>query len=336
MSAFDDMAERWLEFLSANMGRSDATVIKYRGYLIRLNDFLVTKGQDHLSCTQESLDEFTGMHLIKQGLRAPGRRPVICAVKGFFAWMIRCNARQDNPALNLLTPKVPTNLPDVMQLRDAEKLLSQPDLNTFLGVRDAAIIACFIGCGFRLSGVTGLNESSLIFTHDEHGHEILIIKVEEKGKKQRMVPAPDELRLLIRAYLGHPQLQEIVRELDDGDKVLFVSTQHYVVPDYLYFGEKRRISQKSVDDLLKKYGKRAGIDPKYLHAHSMRHLYGTELVEADVNVLHMKALMGHAKTDTLDIYNHTALRKLKNEAFKANPLGKMITPVTQLLKELNK
>ena len=88
--------------------------------------------------------------------------------------------------------------------------------------------------------------------------------------------------------------------------------------------------------MLKKYGKRAGIDPKVVHAHALRHLYGTELAEADVNILHMKALMGHVKTDTVDIYNHTALRKLRRESEKGNPLGKIDTPVTQLLRELNK
>jgi len=117
---------------------------------------------------------------------------------------------------------------------------------------------------------------------------------------------------------------------------LFVSTRNFNIPDYQYYGERRRISTKRIDDMLKMYGKRAGIDPKVVHAHALRHLYGTELVEADVNVLHMKALMGHAKADTLDIYNHTAMRKLKKESFRGNPLGKMVTPVTALLKELNK
>lgn len=336
MDQFELAIEDWMVFLEANMGRSEETVIKYRHYLLRLREFLADKGMDHLTATQEGLDEFTGMHLMKRGLKSAGRKPVISAIKGFFKFLQRTNVRMDNPSLHVLTPKLPQHFPSIMQLSDAEKLLAQPDLTTFLGVRDAAIISIFIGCGFRMSGVKNLNESSLIFTQDEHRHEILIIRVEEKGKKVRMVPAPDEVRLMVRAYLGHPELQGIIRDLDDGDKVLFVSTLNRNIAPHLYYGERRRISNNAIDSMLKKYGKQAGIDHNVVHAHALRHLYGTELAEESVDLHTIMDLMGHADANTAKVYNHAAMRKLRRESAKGNPLSKITTPVTQLLKELNK
>ena len=336
MNAGDELIDRYVAFLVDNMGRSDSTGVKYGGYLRRLVVFLVPREGDLLTVDIDLLEEFTGIFLIRAGLTPAGRKPVITCMRSFFKWALRANIRPDNPALLLMLPKVPPHYPSVMQLRDAERLLRQPDLNTLQGVRDAAMIATLIGCGFRLNGMLGLNESSLIFTNDENGREVLLIRVMEKGKKERVVPAPDETRLLIRAYLGHPDLAEVIRDLDNGDKVLFVSFNNMCIAPHRYYGEERRMKASSTDRMIKKYGKMCDIDPKVVHAHSFRHLYATELVEADVSVLHMKALLGHSKTDTLDIYNHTALRKLTKESQRGNPLGKINTPVSQLLKELNK
>lgn len=332
--AFDDAVAMWLGFLENNKGRSPTTVVKYEGALNKLRGFLEPRGRDHLSVTMDDLDEFSGIWMIKRGMTSVGRKPVIAAVRGFFLFLVRNGVRADNPAMAIVSPKLPNGLPVFMPLADAEKLLKQPDLETFGGVRDAAMIATLIGCGFRVSGLVGLNESSLIFAPDEKGREMLVIRVVEKGKKERLVPAPEEVRLLIRAYLGHPYLQGIVRDLDDGDKVLFVSQKNTVVKSFQYYGEKRRITKQSIDSIIKKYGEAAGISSEKLHAHSLRHLYGTELAESDTNILHMKALLGHVSADTVDIYNHTAMRKLRKVSKNGNPLGKIRTPVSALIDKL--
>src|SRR3546814_12410533 len=98
-----------------------------------------------------------------------------------------------------------------MPLRDAEKILAEPDLDTLKGVRDLAILAVLVGCGPRVAGVVGINERDLIFTHNDAGIEELTIILREKGQHQRPVPAPDETRLELRAYLGHPALEHIDR-----------------------------------------------------------------------------------------------------------------------------
>lgn len=333
---FDEAAVGWLAFLENNQGRSPATIIKYEGYLRKFRVFLEERDRDHLSADLDDLDEFSGIYLIRQRMTSAGRKPVIAALRGFFAWLKRSGARSDNPAEGIVSPKLGSKVPVFMQLKDAEKLLKQPDLETFKGIRDAAMIATLIGCGFRVSGMLGLNESSLIFTTDENGREVLIIKVVEKGKKMRMVPAPEEVRLFIRAYLGHPFLSKVVRDLDDGDKVLFISICNTKVKAHQYYGERRRMRPHSFDWILKDYGEKVGIPRNTLHAHALRHLYGTELAEADTNILHMQALMGHAKTDTVAIYNHTAMRKLRKESSRGNPLGKISTPVSALIEKLGK
>jgi site-specific recombinase XerD len=330
VTPFEVAAAAWCEFLQHNKNLSPRTYGQYFLYLERLRAFLAERNKDHLSASQDDLEEFCGIHQLKAGVKPVSRKPIISCFRGFFGWMVRKGLRADNPSAILVLPKVGD--PDKMHMRlaDAEKLLFNPDLTTFLGVRDAAMMATLLGCGVRVSGLCGLNQSDLVFERGEKDRELLTIRVREKGNKQREIPAPDEVRLFIRDYLGHPYLGGIVRTLDNNDQVLFVSTMSKAVAAHLYYGEHRRISPKSVFEVIRKHGRMAGLPDNILHPHAFRTLYGTRLAEADVSIHSMQALMGHARPETTAIYVKLATQKLRKDNDRANPLASMRTPVTGL------
>jgi len=330
VSQFEVAAAAWCDYLQYNKNLSPRTFSKYFLYLDRLRLFLAERDRDHLNAKQEDLEEFSGIHQLKNGVKPASRRPIISAMRGFFGWLVVRGMRTDDPSSVLVLPKIGD--PDKMNMRlsDAEKLLFNPDLTTFLGVRDAAIMATLLGCGLRVSGLCGLNQSDLVFERNEKGGEVLTLRVREKGSKQREVPAPDEVRLLIRAYLGHPELAGIVRTLDNNDQVLFVSVNSKAVPSHQYFGESRRLTPKSIQQIIIKHGRMAGLPDDILHPHAFRRLYGTELAESNVHMSTMQALMGHARPDTTAVYVRLASKKLRTDNERANPLAKMKTPVSGL------
>jgi integrase/recombinase XerD len=333
-SAMARAVRAWLEYKRHNQGLSKATIAKYDQYLYRLETFLSERGLDHLSVTTEALVEFCGIYAFKQGMAPRSRVAITSAVRGFFAWMTKFGLRREDPAAIIEYPKAGRRLPRFPTLVQAEKLLMEPDLDTLMGIRDAAIIATLMGCGLRLSGLCGLNESALIYYEDEHGRERLQIRVVEKGRKERIVPAPEEVRLFVRAYLGHPDLAAIDRTLPGGDRVLFVSLNNRWVQAHEYFGEARRLAPRSVQDMIEMYGRRARLPREICHPHALRHLYGTELAEEDTHILDMQVLLGHNKPASSAIYTHVAMRKLRTAVDKGNPLGKMRTAVTGLAKQL--
>jgi site-specific recombinase XerD len=327
------LIDDWLSWLQLNKGRSDATIVKYRGYMILFLEFL---GDVQLCDVDlEILEKFSGKVLFERGLSSRSRSAAVSAIRNFFTWAQAKGVISNNPSENLPHPTIGRRLPRAISLQDAEKLLSATDLDTFIGVRDAAMMSLLIGCGLRVSGMCRLNQSCLIFTADENGHERLVVRVKEKGSKERLVPAPTECLLLLRAYLGHSDLSSIDRVLPDGDQVLFVSVRNRTVAEHDYHGEKRRYAPRSVNDMLTKYAKETGVSVDFAHPHALRHLYGAELMESDVNILSAKALMGHERADTTEIYAHIAVRKLTAEVERANPLGKIRTPVTDLINHLN-
>ena len=336
---FSTLLDNYCSWLSHNRGKSDATVDKYRGYLTRLATWCADPETDP-SCrasttdptllTLDDLRRFSGMWAHKQGLTPRARRPLVAALRGFWAFAFG----KDSVAGTLEYPSCGRPLPRSASLSHASRLLMQPDIETFLGLRDAAMIALLIGCGLRISGLVAMDEEHLVWSHDEHGSERLTIRVTEKGKRERQMPVPIEAALLIRAYIGHPDLAAIDRSRPNGHRVLWVSTRNQRVPVWDYIGEARRLSTRTVRQMIDRYGRRAGVPAGQRHPHALRHLYGTELAEADVDLIQRQALLGHARPETTEIYTHLATRKLQRTVDRANPLGKIQTPLLDQLREL--
>ena len=191
-----DLIDQYLTWKQYNQGRSDGTVVKYRLYLMRLADYLPGVLID---ASREQLEVFVGFEAHKDGMASRSRWAMVAAVRGFYAWLHRENRLRTNPAEHLQYPNAGVKLPTAASLQTAEKLLMAPDLETFKGVRDAAILALLIGGGFRISGLCNLNESSLLWLADGDQAERLVIKVIEKGRKERLIPMTIEARLLLRA-----------------------------------------------------------------------------------------------------------------------------------------
>lgn len=326
------LVDQFLNWKKENENCSAKTVTKYRKILEQLGTYL--DGQ-YLGATLGTLEQFTGGQLHRMGYSAASRKVAVAAVRGFYKYLRQRQHIRTNPAHDLVYPKSGKRLPRAMGLHSAEAILLQPDLDTFGGIRDSAMLALLLGCGFRASGLCDLNESSLVW-YKHQDADRLAIRLQEKGDKERMVPVPSEAMLLLQAYLGHPDLQAIDRLLDDGDQVLFVNLRNRHIPEWDYRGELRRLSTRAVDRMIKNYAIAAGVPEDQAHPHALRHLFGTELAESDASTLQIQSLMGHADPKTSAIYTHIAMRKMTNVLDKGNPLGKISTPVSALLREMQK
>ncbi|PHV51904.1 recombinase XerD [Janthinobacterium sp. BJB301] len=316
-----------------NAGRSKRTAEAYTAALTRFSGFL--GGRDLLLATVDDTNLFGGLWLHKQGVNNVSRKPYIAAVREFYKWLRATKQISTDPAAGMVYPQTGRKLPAMMTLASAEAIMWAPDFSTFKGVRDSAILSLLLGCGLRRDGVAALNTSSLV--QQEHkGDTRFILHVIEKGNKERTMPVPREVDMVLRLYLEHEYLATVDRTLPDGDQVLFISTNNMMVPAHEYTGERRRLAPKAIWEIVRKHGKSAGVPAKQLHPHALRHLYGTELLESDVDLLVRQELMGHADPKSTSIYTHLAMRKKMAENDRGNPLAKIRTPVGDLISKLKK
>ncbi|TCS35842.1 integrase/recombinase XerC/integrase/recombinase XerD [Paucimonas lemoignei] len=328
-----ELIDKFITWKRYNDGAKPRTAEAYQAALERLVEFL--EGRDLEDASIDDVELFGGLWLHKQGVNAISRRPYVAAVREFYKWLAGAGRIKTNPAADLRYPKGGRRLPSMITLGNAEKLMWAPDFSTFAGVRDAAILSLLLGCGLRREGVANLNESNLVQT-EHQGDKRYILRVMEKGEKERILPVPREADMVLRLYLEHEDLQAIDRTLESGDKVLFVSLGNKMVPPHEYIGENRRMAPKAIWEIVKKHGKAAGIPDAQLHPHALRHLYGTELLESDVDQHIRQELMGHADPRSTEVYTHLAMRKKMTEADRANPFAKIRTPVGELISKLRR
>lgn len=329
------LIDAWLEWMQINGGRSPRTVEAYGLALKRLLEF--AGGEPLLELTDQQLLAFTGIWLHKKGVVARSRKPYISAVRGFYQWCRERGHIDTKVAVVLGHPKTGRTLPHALSLANAERLMNAPDLNTFKGIRDSAIMHVLAGAGLRVSGLVSLNEGDLC-RDTVYGESRMFLRVVEKGDKERLQPLPREAEMILQVYLAHEELADIdratVNRRGHADKVLFISTRNTTVGEDAYSGEERRLSRQSVHEMIQRYGQALKLPAAQMHPHAFRHLYGTELTEDDVPTLTASSLMGHADPKSTAIYTELSIRKRTRVVDEHGPLAKISTPVSQMLKRM--
>lgn len=321
----------FLAYLQGARGRRPRTLEAYRSALARLQEFMA--GTPLLEASALELETFSGIWLHKRGVVARSRKPYVSALRGFYAWARRRGLVRRDPADELRQPKAAKPVPDALSLANAERLMWAPDMGTFLGLRDATILALLIGCGLRVSGLVTLNGSDVRNSQVE-GQTRLVLKVTEKGERERLVPVPREAEMLLRIYMDHDELAGFDRAIDGGDQVLFVNGRNTRVPVHEYRGEAVRLSRQAVWRMIQRYGRAAGIPEAELHPHAIRHLFGTELSEEGVDLILRQELMGHADPKSTAIYDSMAMRRKVRSLDSAGPLAKIKGPASHILDRL--
>ena len=323
----------FLEYLQVNRNRSASTVATYRPLLVRLEKFLLEDKKALLTATVRDLELWTGPALHKEGLDARTRAKAVSAVRSFFSWAERAGLVSRSPAGALHRPKLPDSLPSAWTLEQAEKLIWAPDLTTFKGVRDAAILAFLVATGCRVSGLVGLNETD-IWSEEIDGERWAFAQLREKGAKSRKVPLPKLALVPLLMYLGHDERQA----LDEGrhhlrvddTRVMFCNLRAGKCPSHEWYGERRRLTRRAVWGLIKWYGRQECIPEHLLHPHAARHLMGTHLYDEGIAQEDRMAMMGHQRPETLGIYTRLSRKRLLQIAGKSNPLAAIKTPFDDL------
>lgn len=198
----------------------------------------------------------------------------------------------NNPTDKLETQKVESRHPVYLSLEDARKLLS--NIEGRYKVRDYAIITVFLNCGLRLSELIGIN------MEDIKGDVMTVIG---KGNKERSVYLNNACKNALDRYI------EIRPIPIDNDKALFLSNR------------KKRIATKSVQELVERHLKRAGLSGKHYSPHKLRHTAATLMYQhGNVDIRALQEVLGHENISTTQIYTHVNSERLKN-AVEKNPLS---------------
>ena len=231
------------------------------------------------------------------GLAASSLRIEVIAVKIFFRWLAARGFRSGDPAESVLPPRVVPSLPDTMNHEEVRLLLEVISGTTPLDVRDKAMLEVFYSSGLRISEVTGAKLEQLSL---EEGW----IRVTGKGKKTRVVPVGGAAREALDIYLNSAR-----------PKLVKKKTQSFVFLNR----NGGKLTTARVWQIVKKRAMLAGLDPKKVHPHLLRHSFATHLLAGGADLRVIQEMLGHADIATTQIYTHVDQRRLRQTHKKFHP-----------------
>ncbi len=225
----------------------------------------------------------------------------VSSIRVFFKYLsAKAKLIEVNPAQNLETPKLDKRIPKYLTLDDSKKLLdvagNEDNRNN---LRDYAITTLFLNCGMRLSELVNINIKDIRF--DECKMTVI-----GKGNKERTI------------YLNNACMRAISEYLQVRPK----EGIQYNSKDALFLSERReRISNRTVQHIIKTELRKAGLDTNKYSVHKLRHTAATLMYQyGNVDIRALQELLGHASISTTEIYTHVENERVRN-AVESNPLA---------------
>ncbi|MBM7453223.1 integrase/recombinase XerD [Acholeplasma morum] len=223
----------------------------------------------------------------------------LTAIKGFHQFLYIEKETDNNPAIEIESPKTIKTLPQVLSVDEVVKLLQAIQGDDPLALRNQALLELIYGSGLRVSELLDLKIQDI---HLTAGH----VRVIGKGNKEREVPLGELSVIALRQYLTKAR-----------NKLTINSTV-----DYLFVNQYgQRLSRQGFFKLLKKLAQNAGIN-KEVSPHTLRHSFATHLLEAGVDLRTLQSLLGHEDIQTTQIYTHISQKHLKDVYLETHPRAK--------------
>jgi integrase/recombinase XerD len=278
------MLEEFLSYLGAEKGLSKNTLEAYGRDISAFFNYSNNK-------TEVSQEEILGFfrYLKEKNYAASSICRMIVAIKVFFRFLKKEGHIGSDPTLYLDSPKMWQLIPEVLTVAEVTTLLKQPDMASFQGARDRAILEVLYASGLRVSELCNLNIENVDDT---------FVRVTGKGNKERIVPIARSAIEKIDHFLGK------FRSDDQG--ALFVTEKG------------KRIDRVMVWKRVKFYAKKAGIT-KEISPHTLRHSFATHLLENGADLRVIQDMLGHANIGTTDRYTHISQKHLHEAFSKFHP-----------------
>jgi integrase/recombinase XerD len=235
---------------------------------------------------------------IEIGARSQAR--ILSGIKAFFNYLLMEEVVTTNPTLLVEGPKLGMKIPEVLSIEDIDVIIGAIDLSSKEGERNRAILETLYGCGLRVSELTQLKISNLLF---EEG----FVRVTGKGNKERIVPIGKSAMKFIRYYFEHRRNhQEVKKEAED---IVFLNNRGASLSRVMIFTIIKRLCEK------------ANIS-KVVSPHTFRHSFATHLIDGGADLRAIQEMLGHKSITTTEIYTHLDRQYLREAITQFHPRTK--------------
>jgi integrase/recombinase XerD len=294
-------AENFIEMLRASRNASANTERAYRGDIGDYERFLAKRGASALDVDAGAARAYL-RQIAQAGLspRSAARR--LSALRQLHRFLVSEGLRADDPLATLEAPRVGRALPKILSEEEVRALLeAAKSLDGIDGVRLACILEILYSSGLRVSELAGLKLASL-----SRDGRFLIVR--GKGDKERLIPLAAPALAALEAWRA-ARLREFP----------LAAKSRFLFPTRAASGH---LTPARIAQLLKALAPKAGIDPRRLSPHVLRHAFASHLVDRGADLRAVQQMLGHADIATTQIYTHVGGERLKRLVGTHHPLAR--------------
>ncbi|RZU43317.1 tyrosine-type recombinase/integrase [Edaphobacter modestus] len=321
---FRDLAERFLAMLTNQRGASEHTVRAYareiRSFAVYLSESLGASA-GIASVEHTHIRSYLGV-LYERGLTKASAARALAAVRSWFRWLAKERLVEQNPALLVSTPKLPKHLPRVPSVEEVNRVLNSLEAPSkqrqgsaeaaeaepiAWPERERTIFELLYGCGIRNSELVGLNMDSV-----KWGDEAILVR--GKGRKERLVPLGDEAAAALRSYL--PVRAERLSAAGKGALV----HEGPLLMNLRARGDCR-LTTRSVGRIVKAIALSRGLAAD-VHPHTLRHAFGTHMLEEGADLRAIQEMLGHERLSTTQRYTQLTVGQVQRVYDETHPRAK--------------
>ena len=300
ISLVSPRVEMFIEMMAAERGASRNTIEAYLRDLREFGLFIARRNRNIEAADTKNIRDYLAQ------LRSKGRATAtharkLSVLKQFFQFLCAERYRDDDPTARIGGPKMARSLPKYLSESEVNKLISVARRQSGKsGARLIALVEILYATGLRVSELVSLQQTAI--TSDG---QMLLVK--GKGNKERM------------ALLTAPAIKAISEYLDDRQKFLKKGTSSlYLFPSKAKEGHLTRVG---LGLILKDLAISAGIDPKRVSPHVLRHSFASHMLANGADLRSLQQLLGHADISTTQIYTHVLEERLRDLVVSKHPLA---------------
>ena len=290
-----NVVKSYVRYLKLERNYSRNTIDAYERDLQRLLDYCRAAKLDPLAVKLEDLQHFSAT-LHDRNVTPKSQARILSGVRSFYRYLLVDGYIEADPSELLESPQLGVHLPEVLTTDEVDRLEDSIDLSVAEGQRNKAIIEVLFSCGLRVTELVNLKCSNVYM-------EEKFIRVEGKGKKERLVPISAKAVKEIELWY----LDRVHLDIKPGEE------------DYVFLNRRgHHLTRTMILIMIKRQAAAAGIR-KTISPHTLRHSFATALLQGGADLRAIQAMLGHEDIATTEIYTHIDTTTLREEILNHHP-----------------
>jgi len=285
-----DYLENFISYILIEKGLTKNTALSYKTDLKAFLKYLEDNNIKLEDVHHQNITDFL-WYLKQKGLKASSIYRMTESVRQYYKFLVLENVIKVNPSENLISPKIPMTLPDMLTPQEVDLLLNSVNGSDIQSLRNRTMLELLYATGLRVSELVHLKFENINI-------EEKFVRIFGKGNKERLIPFTDKAQMYLKFYLNHRQKSK---------------------SDYVFLTRLGKpISRVEFWRQLKNIAITAGITKK-ISPHTLRHSFATHILSAGADIRFVQEMLGHSSISTTQIYTHLTNEHVKQQHQKYHP-----------------